>query len=338
MNHSFLFVKQYFSIATFIYFFSLLLSLYSPLAVAAESKGAGSFEIDEEASVRALEHSLIQAGSLLLGTGKLDFQIGFGFNRTENDILLFSSTNNSIVGQTKNTLNRITMPISIRAGLPYDAQIGLSIPLLYVDQQSIQTVGNNIPLDISSDGSGIGDINLTLSKTLGREKNWKPDVIGFISWDADNGKRSDNGVLLSSGFNEFKGGFTLTKSQDPLVFSTTFSAQIAAKKDNVKLGNQYALSLNTFLAASPSTSLKFSIDQIFSEKIEINNKEVIDSDRTIALLNIGISSVISPNTFLSLSTGAGLTDDSPNYTFNVSLSTRVNYSPLKAASFQKINR
>ncbi len=289
----------------------------------AGAKGAGSFEIDEEAAVRALEHSLVQSGSLLLGKGKFDFQVGLGFSHTTNNALLFSSIDsNRIVGQTKNTFTSIDMPLRVRAGLPYNTQIDVAIPLRYVSQQFIQTNGRNLPVDNSQHGSGIGDVSITLSKTLSREEGNKPDMIGFLSWDTSSGKRSDNGVSISEGFNEFNLGLTLTKSQDPLVFSGSFSAQRSIEKDHIKPGDQYRLSLATFLAASPSTSLKFSFDQIFLAKTKINNKEVIGSKRTIALLNIGISSVVRRNTFLSLSAGAGLTNDSPDYTVNLSLSTR----------------
>lgn len=306
----------FFRFVLFFIFFTLLIRN-------ASSKGAGSFEIDEEAAVRALEHSLVQSGSLLLGKGKFDFQVGFGFSRTTNNALLFSATDsNRIVGQTKNTFTSINMPLGLRAGLPYNAQIDVSIPLRYASQQFIQTTGRNPPVDNSQHGSGIGDINVTLSKTLSREKGNKPDMIGFFSWNAGNGKKSDNGVPLSEGFDKFRLGLTLTKSQDPLVFSGSFSAQHSAEKDNVKPGDQYQFSLATFLAASPSTSLKFSFDQTFFAKTKFNNRDIVGSDRTIALLNIGISSVVRRNTFLSLSAGAGLTNDSPDYTVNLSLSTR----------------
>ena len=289
----------------------------------ASAKGAGSFEIDEEAAVRALEHSLVQSGSLLLEKGKFDFQLGLGFSHTENDALLFGSVDsNRIIGQVKNTFTSINMPLRLRAGLPYKAQIDFEIPLLYASQQFIQTNGRNLPVDNNQHGSGIGDVNITLSKTLSREKGNRPDMIGFFSWDTSSGKKSDNGVSISEGFNEFSLGLTLTKSQDPLVFSGTFSAQRSIEKDNIKPGDQYQFSLATFLAASPSTSLKFSFEQIFLAKTKVNNKEIVDSERTIALLNIRISSVVRRNTFLSLSAGAGLTNDSPDYTVNLSLSKR----------------
>ena len=301
----------------FFVFFTLLIGN-------ASAKGAGSFEIDEEAAVRALEHSLVQSGSLLLEKGKFDFQVGLEFSHTTNDALLFSSINsNNIVGQTKNTFTTINMPLRLSAGLPYNAQIDFVIPLRYASQQFIQTRGRNPPVDNSRHGSGFGDINITLSKTLSQEEEGnKPDIIGFLSWDAGNGKKSDNGVPLSDGFDEFRLGLTLTKSQDPLVFSGSFSVQHSVEKDHVKPGHQYQLSLATFLAASPSTSLKFSFDQIFLAKTKINNRDVVGSERTIALLNIGISSVVQRNTFLSLSVGAGLTNNSPDYTVNLSLSRR----------------
>jgi len=328
MNHSLLCIHatpiKTRTIATIKHYFLLSLFIVPSLTTAAEPKGLGSFEVNEEASVRALEHSLVQAGGLLLAVGKLDIETGIGFSRTENNSLLFIPTNNGnsgITGEVKDTVNQLTMPINARIGLPYDTQVDFSIPVLYIDQLSIENVGNNAPVEASRHGLGFGDIEVTLSKTLRREKGHKPDVIGFLSWNAANGKNEDNGIFLSDGFNDYRGGLTFTKSQDPLVFSTSISAQVTREKNNIKPGNQYALSLATFLAASPTTSIRFAVDQIFIAKTEINNQDV-GSKQTIASLNIGISSVVSPNTFLSLSAGAGLTDDSPNYAINLSLSTR----------------
>ena len=313
------------ALTTITYYFLLILFVTPSLTTAADSKGFGNFAVDEEASVRALEHSLVQSGGLLLAVGKLDIETGIDFSRTKNNSLLFIPTNNAntgITGDIRDTTNAITIPINARVGLPYDAQIDFSIPVLYIDQLSIENVGNNAPLETSGHGLGFGDIEITLSKTLRREKGYKPDVIGFLSWNAANGKNEDNGVFLSDGFNEYRGGLTFTKSQDPLVFSASISAQVSDEKNNIKPGNQYSLSLATFLAASPSTSLRFAVDQVFIAKTEIDSQDIIGSKQTIALLNIGISSVVSPNTFLSFSTGAGLTDDSPDYAINLSLSTR----------------
>lgn len=323
MNPFLLCINQ--ALTTVKYYFLFILFVTPSLTIAADSKGFGNFAVDEEASVRALEHSLVQAGGLLLAVGKLDIETGVGFSHIENNRLLFIPTNNANTGTTgeiRNTTKQVTMPINARIGLPYDSQIDFSIPVLYIDQLSIENVGNNAPLETSGHGLGFGDIEVTLSKTLRREKGYKPDVIGFLSWNAANGKNEDNGIFLSDGFNEYRGGLTFTKSQDPLVFSASISAQVSDEKNNIKPSNQYALSLATFLAASPSTSLRFAVDQIFIAKTKVNNQDIIDSKQTIALLNIGISSVVSPNTFLSLSTGVGLTDDSPDYAINLSLSTR----------------
>ena len=308
--------------------YSLLLFFFSipSLTTAANPKELGSFDIDEEASIRALEHSLVQEGGLLLAKGKLDIQTGIGFSHSENNKLFFipANANTGAAGNIENKTSRITIPINARIGLPYEAQVGFSIPILYLDQSSTANIGNNAPTEASRDALGVGDIEVTLSKTLYREENRKPDIVGFLSWNADNGKKEDNGVPLSSNFNEYSAGLTLTKSQAPLVFSTSLSAQVTDEKNNIKPGNQYSVSLATFLAASPSTSLRFAVDQTFIAKTEIDNREIIDSKQTIALLNIGISSVVGTNTFLSLSTGAGLTDESPNYAINASLSTRFN--------------
>lgn len=300
-----------------------LLSL-STQALAEASRELGSFDVDKEASARALERSLVQSGSLLLSPGQFDFETGGVFSHSENEILLFIDANgNTTFGQTKQKRSRIDIPFRFRVGLPYDSQVDFSIPFNSVSESSIVAVGNDNLLEIDNRGTGVGDARLTFSKTLLREKNTWPDIIARVSWDADNGKKTDNNVSLGgAGFNEYRVGITATKRQDPLVFSSTLFAQSTSEEKNIKPGNQYGLTFGAFLAASPATSLRFSLDQIFADDIEVNGKKIAGSDRIVSILNIGASSVIESKTFVSLSTGIGLTDDSPDYIVNLSWASR----------------
>ncbi len=286
----------------------------------ANSKTLGSFDIDEEAAVRALEHSLVQSGSLLLESGKFELGVGLNFSRNEDNIPILISNSNQ--KRIKNSSRRMSIPLQFRIGLPSHMQIDFSIPLQRIDQRSLYQTKENTLIEEKQEGFGVGDVEVRLSKTLIQDNKSLPNMIGFVSWNADNGKKSDNGVSLNSGFNEFKVGLTATKTQDPLVFSVSASVQKTAEKNNIRLGNQYAISLATFLAASPSTSLRFSIDQFFTEETKHNKSKIIGSSREVALLNLGVFSSLSAKTSLSLSAGAGLTNDSPDYTLSVSLSTR----------------
>jgi len=302
-------------------FFVIFFSVLATKVVNSKPSG-GFFDVDEEASVRALEHSLVQSGSLLLESGKFELGIGFNFSRKENNIPILISTNKGNQKIIKNSFSRINTPLHFRMGLSGDMQINFSIPLQRVQQRLLYETAARKLVDETQKGFGIGDVEIRLSKTLIKNKENIPNMIGFFSWNASNGKKSHNGIVLSSGFDEFKVGLTATKTQDPLVFSVSVSAQKTAEKNNIKPGNQYAISLATFLAASPSTSLRFSIDQFFIQETISHNKKIIGSSREIALLSFGVFSSISAKTSLSLSAGAGLTNDSPDYTVNLSLSTR----------------
>lgn len=299
-----------------IYFFFALINFNLAYA-----KTSTSFDIDEEASVRALEHSLVQSGSLLLDVGKFELGMGLNFSRHEKNITI---SPDKVTNNIKNNFKRVATPLYVRAGLPYKMQVDLTIILQNINKKFVYLSTDNSPMEIKQNASGIGDVDIRLSKTLLREKGKLPDVIAYFSWNADNAKKSNDNIMLGNGFNDLKSGITLTKSQDPLVFSVSASAQKSIEKNNIKPGNQYALSVATFLAASPSTSLKFSMDQLFIDETKVNNKKLIGSDQTIALLNLGISSSINPKTFLSFSVSAGLTESSPDYAVNLSLSTRLN--------------
>lgn len=306
--------------------FTLLLS---SMVIAQSSGELGSFEVDEDSSVRALERSLVQSGSLLLDPGNVDFETGIIFSYSENKtpILINNDKGEKDIGQTIQRRSKINIPISVKIGLPYDSQVNISIPIQTIDESFIVAAGNQAIFENENQGLGVGDARITISKTLLREKGALPDIIGHFTWDADNGKTSDNGIRLGgAGHNEYRAGVTATKRQDPLVFSASISAQASPEKNDFRPGNQYSLSLGTFLAASPKTSLKFSVDQTLVGKSKLNGKRIAGSDQAIGILNIGASSVITPQTAVSIATGIGLTDSSPDYTFNISMNTRLEMS------------
>jgi hypothetical protein len=82
----------------------------------------------------------------------------------------------------------------------------------------------------------------------------------------------------------------------------SLSYTYAFEEKGRKPGDVVGLSFSTVLAASPETSLRFSLDQSIISATETNGRDDPGSDAVVSLFSIGISSILtarSSSTFSS---------------------------------------
>ncbi len=301
----------------------------------AETEAPGQFTVDEQASQRALERTLAKSGVLLLPTWYLDSDLNFTFTHREDQNFIQSKDNQGhdiSLASGKSRQNLFDPSIAFRLGLPFDSQLEFTLPYRFIDQSNIMP---SLAGDIKANGSGLGDVQVGLAKTLLKEEQWWPDLIARVSWNTDSGDATDGDVGLGGGLHRVTGSLTALKRQDPLAFS--FNARYTkafTKKDYFPGGNgsynpgdTLAFSIGAQLAASADTSLLIALDQSFSSNIERGSQTIAGSNQNIGVLLIGASSIVSRNLFVNLTVGMGLTDDAPDYTAGITLSNRTNLKP-----------
>jgi hypothetical protein len=76
------------------------------------------------------------------------------------------------------------------------------------------------------------------------------------------------------------------------------------------------------LASSPETSLRFQLQQTFTDDVKLEGRIINDSDEVQGLMIIGASSILGRNILLDVSGGIGLTSDAPDYFVRVALPIR----------------
>jgi len=165
--------------------------------------------------------------------------------------------------------------------------------------------------------SGTGSLKVGLAKTFVRERGWRPDVVGRVTWDAGSEWRTSNGVI-SEGFESIGGSLSLIKRSDPLVFFGSVNYRSFSKNEGVEPGDQFGLSFGTALAVSPTSSLFASISNQFLAETEFDNERIDGSDITAVVLSFGASTIISRGFLLNLSTGIGISEDAPDYSIGIS--------------------
>lgn len=290
---------------------------------APKAAGPGAIAVDELAAERALERTLTAEGALLLGPKQFDVEPNFNYVRRESDQSILIVADGAIgIRRAVTRRNEFDLGLRIRAGLPFSSQLELDLPYRWVDQSLVFPVGLAGVNETSNQGGSVGDIKVGFATTLLRERGWRPDLVGRVTWDTDTGDQMDGVVPMGGGYNELRFGLTALKRQDPLAFTTSLSYTTTFEKDDIKPGDQWGLLLGVSLAASPETSLSLALVQSFSGEVEINGRRIAGSDQVSSVLALGASSILGRRTLLSVSLGIGLTEDAPDYSVNLSLPMR----------------
>lgn len=285
----------------------------------------GQFEIDEEAADRALDFTLVQQGALLLPFGRAEFTPSFTYTRRAFDFPIFADVGGErFVGEREIRSNDFDLFAGLLVGLPFDSQLDLGLPYSIADQSTVDQVGGGGVGEASGTGHGLGDLSVGLAKTVLRQRGWWPDVVLRLAWNTGTGEREDNDVFLGGGFQRLTGSFSLAKRQDPLVFVGGAAYEAVFEDDDFDPGDSLSFSIGTFLAASPRTSLRLVLNQTFRDELEFDGQRIDGSDTIDSMLTIGASAVLGRDVLLDGAVGVGLTDDSPDYSVEVSLPIRFN--------------
>jgi hypothetical protein len=282
----------------------------------------GTFEVDEAAAQRALERTLTQAGALLLPAGTIELTPSFRYVRLETTSPFVSSFTNPATGTSgvvivnrRTNSNNLSLGLDIRAGLPLDSQLELSLPFNHVRTSQVDDFRNAT----SSNASGIGDLSIALARTFMHNHGARPDLIGRLTYNAGNGKRESGNVSFNAGFREIQAEAVALARQDPLAFTVSAFYSKVFEEDSIKPGNGTGITLGATLAASPATSLQFAFSQIYRERQEVNGSKVPGSSQTYGIVTLGATSVLSRDVTLVSRFGIGLGNDAPRYSVSIGL-------------------
>lgn len=306
-------------------------SLPPPPVRSVQPSGGPALEVDPLAAERALERTLVQTGNLLLPAGTLEVAPFVSYAHSDsNDVLsvIFVDDDNdgvfddAVTDVVRARRDEIVSGVDIRFGLPYDAQIEASIPVVFANERFNQPLLRRTE---SNGGAGLGNIRVGLAKTLVREEGYLPDVIGRITYDSATGSGTSDGVTLDDDFHEIEGSVSLLKRQDPLAFSARFEYSHPFENDDLRPGASYGVSLGTFLAISPETSLSLGLGFLRGGDAEIGGVELDGTGSTQAVASFGISSILYRNVLANFTFGIGLTEDSPDFSVGLSFPVRFSF-------------
>jgi hypothetical protein len=295
----------------------------SPDTVSETATTSGDFAVDRLAAERALERSLVQQGARLLDSGRFELTPEFTFSRFEADFpALLLVGGDSRIGAVEQRLSASELGANLRIGLPFDAQLEIGVPYRIVRLQTRTRVGGTLQSSDGRTGSGLGDIEVGLAKSIAAQHGWQPQLVGRLVWTTGPGKEFDNAIFLGGGTSALSGQLTASWRSDPIVFFVSGGYTRYLSNDVLDRSDGVALSLGGSLAISPETALLLSLDQSYTGAADEDEVQLPRTDRLASILNLSAATIVGRGVLLRVNMGIGLTDDSPGYFVGLTLPVR----------------
>jgi hypothetical protein len=213
--------------------------------------------------------------------------------------------------------------LTARLGLPWELQLEGSVPFLRLWQNVIVegTVGD------AAAASGLGDPRLSLTRQVVRARKALPDLLITGTWRAAVGRSpydvDPEEVGLGAGFHGVGGTLIAAKASDPLVYLASASYMVNVSTDTeqgrLEPGDTLGLGAGAILAVSPEASMSFLVDFRYTPSARLGGNPALGSDQTIAVLQLGLATVVSRRALLNVAVGVGLTEDTPDLQLGVSV-------------------
>jgi hypothetical protein len=257
------------------------------------------------------------------------------------------------VSEVKTTT--LTGGLAFRYGLTNRMEFEVRVPYVYQTNDTVArqiftgAAANSV---ISSNGNGIGDVEMTMRYQLNQGGPDKFYYVGWLRVKTATGKSpfdvvtdcvttcvantTGTGLPLQqptgSGFWAIQPGLTWLFPTDPVVFFGNFSYLHSFGKGesltlingvqeslgHVQPGDIWGFNVGMGLALNEKASVSIGYDQSIVQPTSQNGQTVVGSVREIlGTLLIGYSYRLSPKTTLNFSIGAGLTRDTPDLTLTL---------------------
>jgi hypothetical protein len=297
----------------------------STVSAAATRQPQPAGALADEETTRALERALTREGGLVLPSGTYELEPRVEYtHRGRSGLAIVDVAGQPQVAQQVERQGRIDASLGMRIGLPRNFQGELRLPYSQV-RVTGATAG---ALRETRNQSGLGDVEVGLTKQLWTEEQARFGLLGSVRWRIPSGQFRLDAPSPGSGFHMIQGALSAVKRQDPLVFFGTLSYASVLKRSHSGLeidpGNPLALRLGTILAATPQTSLRGAFELSRQGMTRIGGTKVPGSDAVSGALQFGVATLVTRRALLDVQFEVGITHDAPDFRIGVSLPIRFN--------------
>jgi len=234
-----------------------------------------------------------------------------------------------------------SVDLNARYGLTDRLQLEATVPGVYREDSEILGVGTAGQAEIVTDNLNIGDVEVGAAYQLFTQREWIPGTVlrlrgrfptGESAFDIDTTtitvNERERTILeetpTGSGFFAVAPGATFIWRSDPVAFFGGGSYTVNLERDQGAFGDidpgdtaEFFLGMNVALSDRVGLNLSF-VDQITGKTVQ-NGEEQVGSDGNDARISLGGSYGLTPDISILASASVGLTDESPDFVFTVSL-------------------
>jgi len=264
--------------------------------------GSEPLRSDDEGA-RALERLLVTRGGLVLPKYSLEIE----------PEVSYSHDGASSLRTNRDTVSTV---LALRVGLPFDSQAEVRMPYVIHDETS------------GSSTSGVGDLQLSFTKELIRERDRVPTVLAMVRWQAPTGENEflPGRLAPGTGFNIFDAQVTLVKRFDPIVFigAAAYAVVLPERQRGVLVepGDVFSVKLGGILAASPDTSVGLALNLARSERAKVAHRTVSGTDQVIGSIELGVAQILTKRLLLNVTTEIGVTEDARDLRLSIAVPIR----------------
>lgn len=302
-------------------------------------------EAERHASA-ALDRALLVRGGLLLPPGLMEVDDAASYyslssdHVTVNGFALFPVL---VVGDiTSERLRRdiLINSVTTRVGVTKRLQLDANVPYGYVLNRTVDATETQK----TQSQFGLGDISGGASYQFQTEHGNAPDLLASLHFKSSTGTDgydlTSAETSLGTGFNGLTAALTTAKTDDPLVFFGSLSytknfpahhtipisnpsdPRVTSEVGYIRPGDAYGFQLGSVLSLNPETSMTVGWSQQFTRQAKLDGQPLPASYLVEGSLRIGTSYMFAPGRLMDISMGVGLTPDTPNLQFSVSVPIR----------------
>lgn len=317
-----------------------------PTAPEAQPPGDTSQEARPE-SERAVEELLVESGAVLLPRGTLQIEPSLEYSHVSTSrvaisgFTIFEAIVIGLIRVDEIERDTLTAALNVRYGLLDRFQIEARVPYIYRSDSEILGIGTNQQSELNINGYDVGDIEIAGSYQVLSQNGYIPGTIlrlrgrfptGQSAFDIDTmivdvaGTQQQrlSEAPTGSGFYAVAPGATFIWRVDPVAFFAGGSYTVNLERDQGNFGTidpgdtiEYFAGMNIGLSDRTSFNVSF-VDQITSKTV-VDGVDQAGTDTNDARLSVGASISLTPTVSLLASAAAGLTEESPDFTFLVSV-------------------
>lgn len=301
-------------------------------------------EEERPASEKPTEQLLLERGGVLLPAGTLQLEPSLEYMHTSGNqvsISGFTLFDAIVIGNISvDEINRdiVTAAATARYGLTDRIQVEARVPFVYRQDSTLFGKGAPDQVEVTNDAYGLGDIELSSSyQPIIGNGGALPDIIlrsrvrlptGKSAFDIDTEEVGTNRAVLEepatgSGFYGIGGGATFVWRVDPVVFFSGGNITVNLKRSyavgDVDPGDVFEFFGGVNVSLSELVSINLSFDDQISSVTTVDGDAVTGSAVNDARLILGTAVGVGSNTTLTFNAAAGLTADSPDFAFTISL-------------------